>query len=65
MKAGTSKHSLSTVYKSKGDKAGEVTTTLDMDGFRPLTLTADTSLDWEDMKLATSGKYGKVRNELI
>ncbi|KAK7094147.1 hypothetical protein V1264_007812 [Littorina saxatilis] len=56
---GGSKHSISTVYKTPGARAGDVSTTLSLDGMKPLTLSAQANLDLDDLQLAGSLKHGK------
>ena len=62
LRHGKTKHSITSSYKKAGKNAAEVSTNFDIDGYRPLTLTSEHNLDWDDLKLATTGRYGKVRN---
>lgn len=58
---GGSKHSISTVYKIPGANSKEISTSLALDGMKPLTLSGRANLDWEDLQMGASVKHGKVR----
>ena len=60
IKTGGSKHSLSTVYKIPGGRSQEVASTLAVAGMKPITVSGQASLDWDDLQLAASLKHGKV-----
>ena len=60
-----SKHSISTVYKTPGARSQEVTTSLDLDGMKPVTLSGQANLDWDDLQMAGSVKHGKVRVRVV
>ncbi|XP_076472286.1 uncharacterized protein LOC143301780 [Babylonia areolata] len=59
LKADGSKHSVMTVYKTQGGGSHQVTSTLGVDGRKPVTLSGEVNLDWDDLSLAASLQQGK------
>ena len=55
------KHSITTMYATRGAGSHQVISTLDLQDLDPMTLTGDVDLDPKDLKLTTSLQHGKVR----
>ncbi|KAL8574776.1 hypothetical protein ACOMHN_035319 [Nucella lapillus] len=58
--AGGSKHSLKTVYRSQGGSAHELSSTADLAGLQPVTVTGQANLDLHDLQLTTSVRHGET-----
>ncbi|XP_076436385.1 uncharacterized protein LOC143275928 [Babylonia areolata] len=59
IKTGGSMHSINTVYKNRGGSSHEVTSTVGVDGIKPVVLSGEANLERDDLQLAGSVKQGK------
>ncbi|XP_076472801.1 uncharacterized protein LOC143302134 isoform X1 [Babylonia areolata] len=59
LKTKGSMHSINTVYKNRGSSSHEVSSTVGVDGIKPVVLSGEANLEWDDLQLAGSVKQGK------